>query len=178
MTADAFRTLLRESDRRLELVEGAIVEMPPSSRRNTIIAGLIAHFLNAFVLPRDLGYVTVADGGFEINAINTFQPDATFIQKARVSSLDGVTFDVAPDLAVEVISPSESTRQIHHKVTTYLQGGTRVVWVVYPDEAVVEVWTLGTDDAPTLLTLTQDESLDGRDILPGFTLPIAHIFPD
>ena len=110
-TADEFWVIAQlpeNEDKRLALLDGVIVEVPPSSQKNTVTAARIIYFFNAFVIPRNLGYVTGADGGFTLDARNARQPDVAFISKARHARLEGVVFPLAPDLAVEVISPSES----------------------------------------------------------------------
>src|SRR5262245_49466887 len=112
-TAKEFWEITRlpeNEDKRLALIDGEIVEMASSSQKNTVIAGRIIYFLNAIVIPRDLGYVTGADGGFTLDEHNARQPDVGYISKTRHPELDGVEFPIAPDLAVEVISPSESSK--------------------------------------------------------------------
>jgi Uma2 family endonuclease len=125
-TVEEFRQIcqLPENDTKcLELIDGVIVEMSSSSKRNTIIAGLIIYYLNAFVIPRGIGFVSVSDGGYHLGDGNIRQPDVAFITKARSEGLDGVEFPVAPDLAVEVLSPSEPLRAVLKKVRAYLAGG-------------------------------------------------------
>jgi Uma2 family endonuclease len=164
-------------DKRLELIDGVIVEMAPSSQKNTVVAGRIIYFLNAFVIPRDLGYVTGPDGGFTIDGHNGYQPDAAFISKARHAELKGVEFPVAPDLAVEVISPSESSNDVLKKVTRYLQAGTKRVWTLYPIDEMVYVWKMAGDGTVNMQLFGMDDTLDGEDVLPGFTLKVSEIFP-
>lgn len=116
---------------RWELIDGMITEVSPSSRINTIIAGLIIHYLNAFVVPRKLDYVTVPDGGYELGANIVRQPDAAFIARTRINSLDGMTFSSAPDLAVEVISPGETPATSAKRSTnTCLPGQVRCGWSI------------------------------------------------
>lgn len=172
-----FAALPEYQRKRLELIDGEIVEMPPSSKRNTILAGVIIMYLNLFVREHDLGYVTVPDGGFELSPHNTFQPDAAFIAKARVTTLHGVTFSGAPDLAVEVVSPSEGTRAPFEKARRYLKAGGNMVWNLYPDDQIIDVCTLATNGEDLVIkTVGIDGTLDGGDVLPGFTLPVKEIF--
>jgi len=161
-------------ERNLELDEGVIVEMASSSPTNTVIAGRIIHFLNAYVIPNDLGYVTVPDGGFKLGTGKARQPDAAFVSKSRYPSLPA-EFDAAPDLAVEVVSPNEDVLK---KVNEYLQAGCHIVWTVYPQEKTVFVFTL--DDAKTLRghMLGVQDMLEGFDVLPDFKLPVSAIFPE
>ena len=160
--------------RRLELEDGVIVEMASSSPVNTVTAMRIGHFLNAFVIPRDLGYVTGADGGFKLAPRRSRQPDVAFISKTRMPELPR-EFKIAPDLAVEVVSPDED---IFKKAREYLHAGTQLVWAVYPDEKTVYVFRLDTDGEVRSKPYGLDKTLDGGNVLPGFTLPVRDIFPD
>jgi Uma2 family endonuclease len=175
-TADEFFEMARLSeneDRRLELDEGVIVEMASSSPTNTVTAGRIIYFLNAFVLPRGLGYVTVPDGGFRLTEHKVRQPDAAFISKRRLPELPD-EFHIPPDLAVEVVSPNEDVLK---KVNEYLNAGTAVVWTVYSDERTVYVFRHSKDGNLIGQPFGIDDTLDGGDVLPGFTLPVRDVFP-
>ncbi|MFN8421218.1 MAG: Uma2 family endonuclease [Anaerolineae bacterium] len=96
------------AERQFELHEAVIVEMPSSSKKNTVLEAWLITLLNIFIVPKDLGVVTSPDGGFKINERNYLQPDVSFIRHERTGGLEGVEFPVCPDLAIEVISPSES----------------------------------------------------------------------
>jgi Uma2 family endonuclease len=165
--------LPENQDKRLELEDGVIIEMGASSPANSVTAMRIGHFLNAFVIPRDLGYVTGADGGFKLASKRVRQPDVGFISKARSPKLPK-RFEVAPDLAVEIVSPDED---IFKKARQYLHAGTHMVWAVYADERTVYVMTLNDDGVLTSKPFGENDTLDGGDILPGFTLPVRDIFP-
>lgn len=169
--------------KRLELVNGVIREkgnsddMASSGRLNTVVAGRVLHYLNAFVIPRDLGYDTGADSGFDLAPGLARQPDTAFIAKARVKTLDGTAFDGAPDLAVEVVSPSESSRDVIDKARLYLTHGGRLVWTVYPLAQVVDVYRLNEGGSLVIDTLDVNGLLTGGDVLPGFSLAVSAIFP-
>ncbi len=179
-TADEFWEIAHRpenADKRLELIDGVIVEMASSSQKNTVIAMLIGYFFNAFVIPRNLGYVTGADGGYTISLHNAYQPDVAFISKTRHPELNGITFPISPDLAVEVISPSESSHDVLKKVQRYLQAGTHLVWTVYPDDQQVYVWTATPDGGVHMKSFDVNATLDGGDVLPGSSLKVSEIFP-
>lgn len=165
--------LPENEDKRLELDEGVIVEMAASSPLNTVTAMRIGTFFNNFVIPRDLGYVTGADGGFKLAAKRSRQPDVGFISKARLPKLPR-RFDLAPDIAVEVISEDED---ILKKAREYLLAGTKMVWAVYVEEHLVYVMTLSANGAIISLPFTDGDTLDGGDVLPGFSLSVRDIFP-
>lgn len=177
VTADEFFEIaqLPENDeKRLELDDGEIVEMATSSPANTVIAARIGYFLNAFVIPNDLGYVTGADGGFALSERRVRQPDVAFVSKARVPTLPK-RFQLAPDLAVEVVSPDED---VFRKANEYLRAGTNQVWAVYADEQQVYVMRLAEDGSIYSTPHGISDTLDGGDVLPGFNLRVSDIFPD
>jgi Uma2 family endonuclease len=159
--------------KRLELEDGVIIEMTSSSPVNTVTAMRIGHFFNAFVIPRDLGYVTGADGGFKLGARRGRQPDVGFVSKAQAPTLPD-KFDFAPDLAVEVVSENED---IFRKALEYLHAGTRIVWAVYADDKVVHVIRLDEDGGLRSQPFGIGDTLMGGDVLPGFTLAVSDIFP-
>jgi Uma2 family endonuclease len=161
--------------KRIELVNGEIIEVPPSRRINTVIVTIIIQHLAAFVYSRKLGYVTSPDGGYVTGARSYRQPDVGYISKTRAGDLEGVLFDVPPDLAVEVVSPDED---IYKKALEYLHAGTRLVWAVYPDDKTVHVMQLDEDGGLRSRALGLDATLDGGDVLPEFTLAVRDVFPE
>jgi Uma2 family endonuclease len=181
MTVDEFLewvNLPENTDKRWELIEGVPVEMPPSSKINTVIEGIIITFLNYWVMERKLGYVSVPDGGYRISSKSIFQPDVGYISKARAGGLDGTVFENSPDLAVEVVSPSENEKNTFIKAHRYLLNGTHIVWVVYPDDKVVYVCTLEANTSMNVQMFDETMTLTGGDVLPNFKLEVAKIFPD
>jgi Uma2 family endonuclease len=104
-------------------------------------------------------------------------PDAAFISKERHSELSGVAFPLAPDLAVEVISPGKNSNDVLEKVKQYIDAGTHIVWTVFPLDHVVYVWTPSGDDSLNMRVVRLDDALDGGDVLPGFTVPLRKVFP-
>jgi Uma2 family endonuclease len=173
----AIAALPENASKRLELVKGVIIDVAPSSPTNTVIAARFVRFLGNFVDEHDLGYVTGADGGYIVSAPdNVFVPDAAFISKSRAPGLPEKVFPVAPDLAIEVISPSERPRQILDKVNAYLRGGTRLVWTVYPEDGVIDVYQPGEEGGAHVQTLGVEDVLEGGEVLPGLKLPVSEIF--
>ncbi len=161
-------------EKRLELDDGVIIEVAGSSPANTVIVARISHYLNAFVIPNNLGYVTGADGAFVLSERRVRLPDAAFVAKNRVEKLPS-RFNFAPDLAVEVVSPDED---VFKKANEYLRARTKMVWAVYEDEQRVYVMRLTADGTLNSSPNDMDDTLDGDEVLPGFTLPVRDIFPD
>jgi Uma2 family endonuclease len=167
--------LPENEEKRLEWEDGVIVDIGPSSRLNTVTGVRVAHYLNAHVLPNNLGFVTGADGGFFLKAAGQVRrPDVAFISGIHNVELIGVEFDIAPDLAVEIDSLDED---VFKKVKEYIRSGTRIVWVVYALEKVVDVFTAAQEGEFRVQELTVDDTLDGGEVLPGFMLPVRDIFP-
>jgi len=174
----AFVNLPENANRRFELIEGEIIEMAPSSKINSFIASLINHFLMSYALANKSGYITTADGGYKIDR-SVLQPDVGYISKARSGGLQGNFYDNAPDLAVEVVSvKSEKEEDAFRKATRYLSNGTRMVWVVYHGDKTVYVCLPKADGGMTVDIFDSTMTLNGGDVLPDFSLPVADIFPE
>ena len=128
--------------------------------------------LSVYVEDNDLGYVTGADGGYMVGG-NRFIPDVGYISKARQAEPSHEAYNPnAPDLAVEVLSPTDDRDSLRLKVAAYLVAGT-TLWVVDPDAKQVEVYGPGN----TPVVLGADDTLNGGDVLPGFTLAVKAVFP-
>lgn len=164
------------SDAPFILIDGRLVrEERASGRRASQIAGLILTELNNFVRPRGLGEVYGADGAFILrrDPDTVLVPDAAFVRADRLPAGDDRGFvPVAPDLAIEVLSPSNRQRQIVRKVALYLATGSQLVWVIDPDAETVTVHE--RDAQPR--TLGEADTLDGGRVLSGFMLPLARLF--
>jgi Uma2 family endonuclease len=181
LTIDEFYTLSNSPENageRWELIEGVMTKMAPSSQRNSIIAGLIGHYFNAYNIEHQLGYISGADGGYELAPGTVRLPDVGFISKNKNVTLNENAFPAPPDLAVEVVSKNDSASNVRNKVKLYLDAGTEIVWVVYPDDKSVDVCTLTSDGKLVTETLSEHDSLQGGDVLPNFTLAVAKIFPE
>jgi Uma2 family endonuclease len=166
-----------DPDKRYELIDGELVEMAPSTKKNSYIAMQLGKLLSNFVDANNLGYVFGADAGYDVSPGNTLIPDVSFISKT--GSPEFPTGNILPpDIAIEVISPSETPRSITSKTERYLGMGTKQVWNIYPDEQVVEIWRMGENDELRMQSLTAVMVLTGGDILPAFELPLKIIFPE
>lgn len=162
-------------DRSIELVEGEIVETSKPSGLHGQITFLLSLKIGNFVVDNGLGIVTSAETGFILernpDGRDTLRGlDIAFVRGARV--LPDQPVDVAPTLAVEVISPSNKATDIHRKIRQLLTAGTALVWIVHPETRTVEVHTRSG-----ATTLEGDDTLSGGDVLPGFEIPVREIFP-
>jgi Uma2 family endonuclease len=159
-----------------ELVRGEIKKYMPAGNLHGFVASRINRFLGNFVDENNLGAVVAAETGFTIfqNPDTVRAPDAAFIGKEKLS-IYGITdgfFPVAPDLAVEVVSPYDRKKDIESKIEDYLAADVKLIWVVYPQNRIVTVHRPNK----FVSILRADDELDGEDILPGFNLLISRIF--
>jgi Uma2 family endonuclease len=159
-----------------ELIDGDLYEVPTPNAIHNFIVSQILYALMNFVFPRQLGFVLGDQTAYSLPNGDELIPDASFVSFQRQPSLPE-RFSIAPDIAVEVISPSNRERDVTAKVESYLEPGTVLVWLFYPISRVVEVWRRAEDGAPKFRKLTEDSLLDGEDVLPGFSLAVRDVFP-
>jgi len=167
---------------RYELVEGRLVRMPPPGGGHGYITLEIAATLRAFVKAHNLGVVLSSETGFLLSQLGqpdtVLAPDVSFVRAEHVPAQDGpqwaVYWRVAPDLVAEVVSPSQFRPEMAEKARLWLESGARLVWIVWPRDRQVDVWLPGHDEP--IATLGTSDQLDGRDVLPGFTYPLADLF--
>ena len=181
ISADRFQDMVdapEYQDRVLELVEGVIIEMPRPKRIHGVVVARLTIKIGNHVDQNDLGEVTSGDPGFvlernEYGRDTVRGLDIAFISKSRdLGPPDFSWYELGPNLAVEVISPSNKTSDTHLKVMQLLNAGTRLVWLVYPETRAVEAHT--SDGS---VTLREHDTLSGGDVLPGFEIPVSDIFP-
>ena len=161
---------------RYELVRGELVKMPPAGHMSSFREMLIGSHLTVYVRENRLGRAYGASGGFRLESDpdTVLAPDAAFVRQERVEAVgdgDGY-FPGAPDLAVEVISPSDRYTEVDEKVAEWLAAGTSMVVVVNPRNRTVRVHRPTTDS----VLLTEEDTLDGGDVVPGWEMPVADIF--
>lgn len=155
-----------------ELLNGELIEMSPTKQTHGAIANLIAYLITGYVLPRKLGVVYAAETGFALSNGNVLAPDVSFTIKSRIEPEASGFTTVAPDLAVEVHSASNTEPEMQEKVSAFFEAGTRLVWIVYPRSRTIYVYT-----APKRVSiLAQDDPLDGGEVLPGFSVKAQEIF--
>ncbi|MBC8099767.1 MAG: Uma2 family endonuclease [Armatimonadetes bacterium] len=174
MTVEAFWDwcdLPENADRLFELYDGEIIEKTPSFEPSEI-AITIGAFIKFYLLQNPIGRLSGADGTYKMSDTRSYIPDVAYISKARMPDTPKRGVLVPPDLAVEVMSPTDSKRQLRLKAERYIELGTQLVWLVFPDTQQVEVY----HDANDVLTVGIAGLLEGYAVLPGFTLAVSAIF--
>ncbi len=174
MTAEELLEL-QPPNMRSELVCGRMYVREPAAYRHGKVSSAIGAALYAWVSTRALGDTVGAETGFILRrAPDTVRaPDAAFISNARVPSPDPVGYaELAPDLVVEVRSPSDRAGKLRAKIADWLTAGARLVWVIDPVRRCAEVHRV--DGSTT--HLTNADVLGGEDVLPGFTLSLQQLF--
>ena len=167
---------LSSEGKRTELIEGELVVMAPAGGRHGRIANTIAYFLTQVSRDRKWGTVFAAETGFLLrrDPDTVRAPDVAFVSSERLGTDEAPAgfLRMAPDLAVEVVSPSDSAAAVQSKVEDWLGAGTRLVWVVYPDTRSVTVYR-SLNEAEVL---SEPDALDGAPVLPDFALPVSDLF--
>ncbi|HEY0780790.1 MAG TPA: Uma2 family endonuclease [Gemmatirosa sp.] len=161
---------------RAELVHGKVHVMAPGANAHTLVCRTIFLALHQHAAARGLGEVFPDGFGYELPPRNDTVriPDASFVRAGRLPATFGPKGCVrlAPDLAVEVLSPSDTYGVMRLKLADYREAGVRLVWLVDVGDRTAEVHT--PDGA--MRVVADDGILDGGDVLPGFSLPLRDLF--
>jgi Uma2 family endonuclease len=167
---------LPDDGTRRELVLGELRTMALAGANHGYLAMQIAASLHRYVNEHGLGRVFAAETGFILarDPDTVRAPDVAFISRERLeqTGIPSGYWPGAPDLAVEVISPSDTYAEVEDKVCDWLEAGTRLVIVVNPRKQAVTVYR----SAQQVRLLTGNEVLDGADVIPGWALPVSDIF--
>lgn len=157
-----------------ELIDGTLVEKAMGIRESYLGAILIQVLLN-HVMPRNLGMVTGEQGGMELAVDLIRIPDVAFISWDRLPDKRIPTEPypaIGPDLAVEVLSRSNTPREMARKRQEFFAAGTRLIWEIDAERRIATVYSAPESGQ----VLTEADTLDGGKVLPGFTLPLAELF--
>ena len=182
ITAQEYARLPEEDGWRTELYRGVVMKWPLlKDLQHDWIAGNLHAALASYNMPRKLGRFTLGRVGYEATLPGEpdqtiWGPDVAFASADHIPALlEAVArgnYSPAPDLLAEIVSESQSRPEMRERSERWLSAGTRLVWNVWPDAQTVDVWT---PDEP-MRTLTTSDLLDGLDVVPGFTLPVADLF--
>jgi Uma2 family endonuclease len=165
----------RQPRKRLcELVDGVLVEKTMGTGE-ALLPSLLGHILWTFVEQQDLGIVLGEGGMLRLFPGQVRIPDVSFIAWDRLPERElrpGAIAEVSPNLAVEVLSPSNTKQEMRRKLRDYFQSGTQLAWWIQPKTRTAEVYTSPEDKR----RVGKNQALDGGEVLPGFTLPLQDLF--
>ena len=171
---DLFR--MNDGPQRFELVSGELREMSPAGFQHGVIINRLSSLLTEVVNRNALGVVLGAETGFILSrSPDTVRgPDVSFVTRERIERIGIPTtyFPEAPDLAVEVVSPGDTVTEVEAKAEDWLNGGTRLLWVVSPRSRTVTVY----QSLQNIVVLTENDTLDGGAVVPGFSCRVADLF--
>ncbi len=165
-----------EDVERYEIINGGRQEHAPMGAFETVLASWLCYLLNSFAMGKKLG-IAVNEVLFTLDTHRDLKrrPDVAFVSYARwpepVIARENA-WNVVPDLAVEIVSPTNLAEEIDGKVTDYFHANVRLVWVIYPDSGRIYVYQSPTQVA----VLERADTLDGGEVLPDFRLPIQDLY--
>jgi Uma2 family endonuclease len=171
---------VQDDDVLYEIIDGKRVELPPMSAYAVRVSFRIASLIGQFAAMNNLGEAAHEEiFRLPLDRDRNRRPDAAFVSyhrwpKDRPMPIAGNAWEVAPDLAVEVVSPTDLIDELREKVVEYYQAGVRLVWVVYPRLQLVDVY----ESATHVRVLARTDELDGGAVLPGFRTPVVALFPE
>ncbi len=175
-TDEAFMALSKDGHR-YELVDGELVDMGNSGMEHGYVACILVAYLTSVVQQNKLGAICDSSTAFTLKNGNKRSPDVSFVARERLKGLKRPPrgfFQGSPDLAVEILSPSNTVEEIHEKIVEYFENDTRLVWVIHPDEKYVLVYH---SPEPNGFLRPQDV-LEGEAIVPGFSMAVAELFEE
>jgi len=169
-----FDRLVEPDELRYELDEGELIEMTkPHVGHNRVVMKMTRALLQ-YLEKNPAGELFTSDSLYVLGPTTLRIPDLSFLLAARASKIDPAKhLEGAPDLAIEVLSPSDQAAAIRRKMKQYFAAGSRVVWLVYPELREIEVWESASGPVHVL---GEGATLESRDLLPGFSLPVSSLF--
>ncbi len=154
-----------------EYIKGELIPMPPTSVEHGYISANLSSLLHLYVRENQLGRVIISDTGFRVSE-QVLIPDIAFLANARIPDNLSKASPIPPDLAVEVVSPTDVLYRVEEKAFAYLEAGTQLVWVLKPRSKTVTVYRSETD----ITLLTRNDTLTGENVIEGFSCQVAELF--
>jgi len=174
LTDEEFMALPDDGDR-YEVIDGELVNVGNSGMEHGNIGIFLGGLIEIFVRQHKLGVACDSSTAFKMKGGNKRSPDISFVSKERLVGLKRLPkgfFDGAPDLVVEIISPGNTFEEIHNKIEEYFESGTRLLWVIHPDERYVLVYHSPQPDR----LLRGNDVLDGEDVILNFQVAVSELF--
>ena len=176
ITAEQLLAMPTGMGKRYELIAGELITMAPSGWQHGISSGAVARTLAVFIHDHNLGLFLGAETGFRLrrDPDTVRAPDAAFVRAARFPSGSNPAGFVegAPDLVVEVDSPSDTAAEVQAKTEAWLDAGAELVWLLYPQTRSVTVFKSRSE----IRLLSDADTLTGEPVLPGFSVAVADLF--
>lgn len=169
LTVEDFLRLPEPADERHELIEGELVRMSPTMPLHNMTRDNLLVLLREFLKGRRLGAV-LSEQAFILSEDKVRIPDISFVCQGRLNELSKLP-EGAPDLAIEIISPSNTPREIDQKVSDFFAAGSKRVWLVYPEHREVYIHGLAG-----VTRRTAEELLEDPELLPGFSVKVSTLF--
>ena len=154
-----------------EYIAGELIPRMPTSLTHSRISVTLILSLGSHVRENQLGDIHVSSAGFRVGE-RMLIPDIAFVSNSRIPDDMNKAAPIPPDLAVEVVSPTDVFDRIVSKTFAYLAAGTQLVWVIEPKSETVMVYRSETD----IKLLTRNDTLTGEDVVEGFSCPVAELF--
>jgi len=176
LTVEQFEQLPETEGVSFELDEGELIEVPSAILDHNDIRDKLVFLVRLFIAAKPGRGFAVSEQDFRLAKDTVRRPDLAFISPENLGRLDRQRSiqQFAPDLAIEVTSPSDTLKSLNRKTKQYLKAGTKAVWLVVPEMREVHIHS--TDARPRILTA--DENLEDPTLLPGFAAPVASLFED
>ncbi len=168
---------LPDDGNRYEVVNGELIAMGSASAKHGYHVSLIHIILGAYVRSQKIGFTFDSDTSFKMKSGNRHSPHCSFFSKERLRSLGGIPkgyIEGSPDLVVKVLSDDNTVGGIHNKIVEYFENGSRLVWIIHPEEKYVLVYRR---PEPAALKRPGD-ILEGEEVIPGFTLDLSEFFAE
>jgi Uma2 family endonuclease len=160
-----------------ELINGEIHEVTAPEVIHNYIIGMLVRKVGRYLDDHDIGLVFGDNMSYTLSNGDELIPDASYVAHEKITYPLPKRFHFAPDFAVEVFSPSNSERELLEKAESYLQAGSKFVWISYPTKRVFDVCHLTEDGSLLVHKVDINGTLDGEDVLPGFKLAVKDVFP-
>ncbi len=154
-----------------EYIKGELIPVPPTSLEHGNITTNLFLPLGLYVRENQLGGIYMPDTGFRVGE-QVLMPDIAFLASVRIPDDLSKASPIPPDLAVEVVSPTDALHRVVEKAFAYLDAGTQLVWVLEPRSKTVTVYRSETD----ITLLTRNDTLTGENVVEGFSCQAAKLF--
>ena len=154
-----------------EYIKGELVPMAPTSLEHSIISVNLILLLGTHVREKQLGCISVSSTGFQVDE-RVLIPDIAFLSNTHIPENLSKASPIPPDLAVEVVSPTDASHRVEDKAFAYLEAGTQLVWVLKPLSKTVTVYRSETD----ITLLTRNDTLSGEEVVKGFSCQVSELF--